>query len=47
MRAGCRGVSVTDLALHEERTHAEVPPDFDESLYARTIWQAGAQQLAA
>ncbi|BEP52202.1 SidA/IucD/PvdA family monooxygenase [Variovorax sp. V116] len=38
---------LTDLALHEERTRAEVPPDFDESLYAGAIWQADARRLAA
>ncbi|MBD9665420.1 NAD(P)/FAD-dependent oxidoreductase [Variovorax sp. VRV01] len=38
---------LADLALHEERTRADVPPDFDESFYVGAIWQAGAQQLAA
>jgi len=39
---------LADFALHEERTRAEVLPDFDESLYASAIWQAGAgQRLAA
>jgi cation diffusion facilitator CzcD-associated flavoprotein CzcO len=38
---------LADLALHEARTRAEVPPDFDESLYAGAIWQAGARQRLA
>lgn len=38
---------LADFALHEERTRAEVPPDFDESLYASAIWQAGARQRLA
>lgn len=38
---------LADLALHEARTRADVPADFDETLYASAIWQAGAQRLAA
>lgn len=30
---------LADLALHETRTRAEVPPDFDESLYTSAIWR--------
>ena len=38
---------LADLALHESRTRADVPADFDETLYAAAIWQAGVKQLAA
>lgn len=38
---------LADLALHEARTRADVPADFDETLYADAIWQAGKQRLAA
>ena len=38
---------LADLALHEARTRVDVPADFDETLYAGAIWQAGAQRLAA
>jgi len=38
---------LADIALHEARTRAEVPPDFDESLYAGAIWQAGTRQRLA
>lgn len=38
---------LADLALHEARTRADVPPDFGDELYASAVWQAGTRPLAA
>ena len=38
---------IDDLAVHTARIHADVPADFDASLYAHRVWQTDAAVSAA
>jgi cation diffusion facilitator CzcD-associated flavoprotein CzcO len=42
-----RDLLLADLALHEERTHRPVPPDFGKELYAAALWEPAGAALAS